>query len=230
MCIRRAFWYCSQFWCIVVIKWKLNGVLKQQWLTLKGVHSGSSLRSMTSFIQSVKLYKISWVRTRKGKNKSPTSAPHLPASRCLSFSLSFFLSAGQMKRGAAMPNQSWCVPAFPSPSHWSIPSRVWKKPWKRWEVWLIVHWFKSALLSCPLKSEHIYNLTAVILHTKCRSRRQKEIKDVANEKNGEREVASLIQNSRLKRGFTWVMKTYKYVHVAASVLKFDSSVWLCVQW
>lgn len=45
-----------------------------------------------------------------------------------------------------------------------------------------MHRFKSVFLSSPLKSEDIYNLTTVILHTKCRCSRQKEIKDVVDEK------------------------------------------------
>lgn len=36
-------------------------------------------------------------------------------------------------------------------------------------------------LSLELKSAGIYNLTTVILHTKCRCARQKEIKDVVDE-------------------------------------------------
>lgn len=48
----------------------------------------------------------------------------------------------------------------------------------------IVHRFKSEVvfLSCPPKSEEIYRLTAVILHTKCCCSRQKEIKDTVDEK------------------------------------------------
>lgn len=55
-----------------------------------------------------------------------------------------------------------------------------------------MHRFKSVFLSCPLKSEDIYNLTTVILHTKCRCSRQKEIKDVVDEK-----TESLAEQKRL---------------------------------
>lgn len=48
-----------------------------------------------------------------------------------SLSLLIFNPLPQMKRWVAMPNQRWCVPVFPSLSCWSIPSRDWKRPWKR---------------------------------------------------------------------------------------------------